>query len=66
MGGHSSLRGTIFTSEYCPGGTLFTGDTIHSDNGIPDGTSWEILNPLRAPSTARADRFRKVNRRLIA
>ena len=33
-GGHYSLRGTLFSSEYCPGGHCSRrGDTIHSDNG---------------------------------
>ena len=27
------VRGTIFTSEYCPGGHFSWGDTIPSDNG---------------------------------
>ena len=34
MGGHNSLRGTIFTSEYCPGGHYSRGDTFHSDTGF--------------------------------
>ena len=34
MGGHNSLRVTIFTSEYCPGGHYSQGDTIHSDTGM--------------------------------
>ena len=37
QGGHNSLRGTLFTSEYCPGGhyslvNYVRGDNIHSDN----------------------------------
>ena len=27
-------RGTLFTSEYCPGGQYSRGDIIHSDNGL--------------------------------
>ena len=26
-------RGTLFSSEYCPGGQYSRGDIIHSDNG---------------------------------
>ena len=29
--------GTLFSSEYCPGGQYSRGDIIHSDNGISPG-----------------------------
>ena len=31
MGGHNSLRGTIFTSEYCPGGHYSLVNNVRAD-----------------------------------
>ena len=47
VGGHYSLKGTVFTSEYCPGGQYSLGNSVWGDT-IDRGTIF-TLTPCLLP-----------------